>query len=136
MHFKKPRRSIPSWLWFTTISSFPRATCFFLATRPGRSHRRWRKLEKRNKLAPPLDVFCNGDQQVRGFIPGRKNVIPQGSHPCLFAFFSLNLPTKGNKIEAAVVIANRDDRGGLGRGRTGREKTVRRMRPAASRCRF
>src|SRR5215831_8873207 len=124
MHFKKPRRSIPSWLWFTTISSFPRATCFLLATRPGTSHRRWRKLQRETNSRHPWTCSGNGDQPLRGFIPGRsgsrKNVIPRGSHPSLFAFFSLKLPPKGNKIEPAVVIANRDDRGWLGRGGTGR----------------
>src|SRR5215469_5764246 len=93
-------------------------------------------LKKRNKLAPPLDVFWQWRPASSRFYSRAKKCHPAGSSSEPLRLLFSDLPTKGNKIEAAVVIANRDDRGWLGRGGTGREKTVRRMRPAASRCRF
>src|SRR6516225_3429325 len=68
-------------------------------------------------------------------VPGNTSATPSWITPP-FCFLSRSLARKGNKIEPPVVIAHRDTRGWLGRARTGREKTVRRMRAAASRCCF
>src|SRR5580658_477863 len=84
MHFRKPRRSIPSWLWSCKISSFLFCDiCRLLGRSQPAPERRNFLTAQRLKVAraccepasnaPPVDVFTVQDLVPAVLFPGRRH---------------------------------------------------------------